>query len=55
MQAFLKENLPEAILLVTGNADYNAPIMSINKRMGYKIFQVEKEYNIRIEDLRENL
>ena len=52
---YINKNLPETLFLVTGNAEYNAPIQSINKRMGYKTHQIEKLYKIAIEDLSKNL
>ena len=51
MLLYIKENLPETKLMVTGNFEHNAPIMSINKRMGFKLHKTEKCYNLKIEDL----
>ncbi len=36
MMFFIKEKYPKATVLCTGNADSNAPMLSINNRMGFK-------------------
>ncbi|MCG3221649.1 MAG: GNAT family N-acetyltransferase [Candidatus Heimdallarchaeota archaeon] len=55
MLFYIKENLPKSIYIQTGNADFNAPMMSINNRMGFKRHQTEKCYKIKIEELEKNL
>ena len=36
MMFLIKEQFPNAKFISTGNADSNAPMLSINKRMGFK-------------------
>lgn len=55
MLFFIKENLPETIFIQTQNADFNAPMMSINNRMGFKRHQTEKCYKINLDELRKKL
>lgn len=42
MLSWIKENLPEVTTFITGNADMNAPMLSINERMGFKKYKEEK-------------
>ncbi len=51
MLFFIKEKLPEAILIHTGNAAVNAPMLSINRRMGFKKYLTERCYTIKLEEL----
>ncbi len=55
MLFYIKEKLPKTIFIRTGNADYNAPMVSINKRMGFKQHLTEKCYKIKLEKLEKNL
>jgi len=55
MLLHIKENLPKTTLMVTGNFEHNAPIMSINRRMGFKLHKIEKCFNIKIEELEKRL
>jgi len=55
MLFYIKENLPETIFIQTGNAEFNAPMMSINKRMGFKRHLSEKCYKIKLEELEKKL
>ncbi|MBY9001664.1 MAG: GNAT family N-acetyltransferase [Candidatus Heimdallarchaeota archaeon] len=52
MLLFIKEELPEVILLHTGNAEVNAPMLSINKRIGFKKYLTDKCFTIEIEKLK---
>jgi len=51
MLLHIKKNLPKTTLMVAGNFKHNAPIMSINKRLGFKLHKTEKCYNIKIDEL----
>jgi len=53
MLFFIKEKFPEAIFIHTGNAEVNAPMLSINKRMGFKKHLIERCYTIKLEELKE--
>ncbi len=48
---FIKNNLPKTEYIVTGNADHNAPMMSINNRLGFKTYYKEWSYKFTINDL----
>ncbi len=51
MMVFIKNNFPEIKYISTGNADMNAPMLSINDRMGFKSVLTEKCYTIKLEKL----
>lgn len=53
MLFYIRENFPRAKFIDTGNADSNAPMLSINDRMGFKQHLVEKCYKFELSDLRE--
>ncbi len=55
MLFYIKEKLPKTIFIRTGNADFNAPMVSINERMGFKRHLSEKCYKIKMEELEKNL
>ncbi len=55
MLFYIKENLPETIFIQTGNANFNAPMLSINDRMGFKKHLTEKCHKIKLEELEQNL
>lgn len=55
MLFYIKHNLPESIYIQTGNADFNAPMMSINNRMGFKQHLTERCYKIKRNELERNL
>ena len=50
MLVYIKDNYPEVKFIATGNAEHNAPMMSINNRMGFKAFVEEKSYKFDIKD-----
>lgn len=47
----IKENLLETNFIHTGNADFNAPMMSINNSRGFKRHLTEKCYKIGADEL----
>lgn len=51
MLKYIKENIPQAKYIVTGNADHNAPMLSINTRLGFKPYLQRKSYRFTIDDL----
>ncbi len=55
MLVFIKKEFPDAQYIVTGNADMNAPMLSINERMGFKIFNKEQCYSIKLDELEKNM
>ncbi len=52
MMVFIKDNFPETEFISTDNADMNAPMLSINERMGFKKYLTEKCYTIKLEKLK---
>ena len=55
MLLHIKENLPEVRTVNTGNADSNAPMLSINHKMGFKRYLVEKCYKFNTSKLLERI
>ncbi|MHA1198480.1 MAG: GNAT family N-acetyltransferase [Candidatus Heimdallarchaeaceae archaeon] len=51
MMVFIKNKFPEIEFISTGNADMNAPMISINDRMGFKRVLKEKCYTMKLEKL----
>ena len=39
MLLYIRENLPQAKYFITGNAEHNAPMLSINDRLGFKPYR----------------
>ncbi|MCK5304088.1 MAG: hypothetical protein KAJ72_02490 [Candidatus Heimdallarchaeota archaeon] len=54
MMIFIKNHFPETEFISTGNADMNAPMLSINDRMGFKKVLTEKCYTIKLEKLKQS-
>ena len=52
MLHYMIERFPEAKIVVTGNADSNAPMQSINKRMGFKQHQTGSDYKFTLDELK---
>ena len=52
MLFFVRDELPEVKYINTGNADFNAPMVSINERMGFKRHRTELCYRFELEALR---
>jgi RimJ/RimL family protein N-acetyltransferase len=51
MLLHVRDNLPEAKIITTGNADSNAPMLSINERMGFKRHVGEIVYKFDVAEL----
>lgn len=51
MMQYIKEKLPKTEYIVTGNADHNAPMLSINNRLGFKQYLQQKSYKFKIDEL----
>jgi len=51
----IKENYPEVEMITTGNADVNAPMLSINERMGFKRYRGGEMYKFQTEELAKRL
>ena len=52
---WIRENLPEVKIINTGNADVNAPMLSINNRIGFKRFLAEKCFSFEFKELQKSL
>jgi GNAT superfamily N-acetyltransferase len=52
---YIRENLPEREYLQTGNAEHNAPMLSINTRLGFKPYKEDRIYKFSIEKLKQEL
>ncbi len=55
MVMHIRDNFPEVARISTGNADENAPMMSINDRMGFKRHKAGAVYKFKTEELKEKL
>lgn len=55
MLNYVKDNLPKASYIVTGNANHNAPMNSINQRLGFKPYYQESSYKFKLSDLAKKL
>ena len=51
----IKEIYPEIKIVKTGNAESNAPMLSINERMGFKVFKEDIMCQITVEKVKEKL
>ena len=47
----MKERFPEVTVVTTGNADSNAPMLSINHRLGFKAYRESTAFQINVQDL----
>ncbi|MHA2357962.1 MAG: GNAT family N-acetyltransferase [Candidatus Heimdallarchaeaceae archaeon] len=47
----VKDNYPEVTRIITGNAEANAPMLSINNRMGFKKYKGEEGFKFKVEEL----
>ena len=55
MLYFVHKKYPEAKYISTGNADANAPMLSINRRMGFKLHLQKKVYKFKIDELEKRI
>jgi GNAT superfamily N-acetyltransferase len=55
MLLYIKDNLPDAAYIVTENADHNAPMNSINQRLGFKPYNQETSHKFTLMDLIEKI
>ncbi|NHJ47478.1 MAG: GNAT family N-acetyltransferase [Asgard group archaeon] len=55
MLHFMHRTYPEAKYVRTGNANANAPMLSINTRMGFKLHEVEKVYKFKVVNLEKRI
>lgn len=51
----LRDTYPDVERIITGNAEVNAPMLSINKRMGYKKHKGGEGYKFIVEDIAKRL
>jgi GNAT superfamily N-acetyltransferase len=55
MLLYIREAYPGVRFIDTGNADVNAPMLSINNRMGFKRFLEERTYKFQLGELMQTL
>jgi len=55
MLAFLKEHYPGMTEIDTGNATTNAPMLSINRRLGFQTIRDDETFKIGVDELLERL
>ena len=55
MLLFIREHYPEFEFVTTTNANENAPMMSINDRLGFKLYKQVTLYKIPVEKLKQQL
>ena len=55
MLFWAKDAYPEMRYVVSGNTDSNAPMLSINSRMGFKIHKRHVSYKYTVDHLRDKL
>ena len=51
MLLWIKENYPDVKTITTENATINAPMLSINNRLGFKEYKSEKIYKFNVQEL----
>ena len=51
----IKDTYPDAERIITGNAEANAPMLSINTRMGFKKYKGGEGYKFKVEDIAKRL
>ena len=51
MMLHIKENYPDFKYVTTDNADSNAPMLSINNRLGFKPYKEDRTYKMRVEEV----
>lgn len=55
MMLYIRQNYPNVRYLDTGNADNNAPMLHINRQLGFKLHQERVSYKVSYETLLERL
>lgn len=55
MLLFVRDHLPEVQYINTGNADANAPMMAINRRMGFRRHLAERCFKFDLQEMRSRL
>lgn len=55
MLLYIRKKYPDLLYIITGNADSNAPMLSINERMGFKRYLGWKAYKFDTEELAKKL
>ena len=55
MILYVRETYPEAQRVITGNAETNAPMLSINERMAFKKYKGGEGYKFQVEELAKKL
>ena len=51
----IKDTYPDVKRIITGNAEANAPMLSINERMGFKKYKGAEGYKFQTEELAKKL
>lgn len=55
MMLYIQEHYPDFRFITTNNADSNAPMLSINDRMGFKPYKEQRMYKLKVADVAEKL
>lgn len=55
MLLYIRETYPDVEYINTGNANSNAPMLSINERMGFKLYKHSAFYKLQIEEAMKHL
>jgi len=55
MILYIRDTYPDVERLITGNAEANAPMLSINTRMGFKKYKGGEGYKFKVEDVAKRL
>lgn len=55
MLLFIREQYPDVEHIATGNADVNAPMLSINERLGFKLYKHATMYKLQLADAMKHL
>lgn len=55
MLVYIRESFPKAKHFITGNANHNAPMLSINNRLGFKPYRQRRSYKFVINNLKKKI
>ena len=55
MMLYIQQTYPNFKYITTGNANNNAPMLSINERLGFRPYKEERMYKIRVSEIAEKL